>query len=710
MEGPPVSKRAHANTNIDLLSERKVTVMSPKSSRGEANNKKDGAASLAQKLDRGIDSALQWSKAHQTDEGYWVGRLQTNASMEAEWLLAYHILGIASDPKRDGVIRSLISTQRADGSWEVYHGSEHGDLNATVEAYAALRVHGYSADHQAIQAARNFILAGGGVAKTRVFTKIWLAMCGEWPWSGTPTIPPEIIDFPLWFPFNLYNFASWARATIVPLTLISARRPVVPFPAEARLDELFPQGRDKISTSLPWPSSGPLMAKFLWLADRALSFYTTHVAYKPFRESAKTKCIEWILRRQEADGCWAGIQPPWIYALMALHFEGYALDHPVLANGWRAFDAPWAVEEPEGIFLQACTSPVWDTVLTQLAYLDCGLGLANPEFDASLHWILGQQITADGDWKVKSPELKGGGWAFEYENDAYPDIDDTAVAMINLARITPQDPELKERVERALKRATDWVLGMRCQNGAWGAFDKDNDEELVSLIPFCDFGEVLDPPSVDVTAHVVEALGYQGLDMDHPIVLAAVNYLRQEQEADGSWFGRWGVNHIYGTGAVIPALKKVGENMQADYILRACDWLLDHQNTDGGWGETCASYMDVTLRGRGESTASQTAWALLALLAQGGHAYRHGIEQGIRFLLETQTQDGSWKEEAYTGTGFPGYGGGARTDLKKKGSTLPQGQELSRGFMLRYHMYRHYFPLMALGRARDYLFDLSTSN
>ena len=663
---------------------------------------KSKPSGLLDNLTGGIDNAVAWSKRELKEPGYWAGRLETNASMEAEWLLAFHILGIKEDHKREGIIRGLLNTQRPDGAWGVYHDAEHGDLNATVETYAALRVHGHSPDHPALEKARTFIHENGGVARTRVFTKIWLAMCGEWPWSGTPTIPPEIVDFPLWFPFNLYNFASWARATIVPLTLISARRPVVPFPPEARLDELFPGGRDKVKTSLPWPKKGGFLPKFLYLADMALAAYTVHWPWKPYRETAKAKCIEWIVRRQEADGCWAGIQPPWIYALMALKFEGYALDHPVLAKGWRAFDEPWAVEEPHGTFLQACTSPVWDTLLTQMAYLDCGIGLGNDEFDRSLTWILDQQITEDGDWKVKSPELKGGGWPFEYANNAYPDIDDTAVAMMNLLRIKPGDPALKARVDGAVELASQWVLGMRSSNHAWAAFDKDNTEALVTMIPFCDFGEVLDPPSADVTAHVIEALSYQGRDLSDPLIARAVDYLRAEQEEDGSWFGRWGVNHVYGTGAVLPALEKVGENMRADYITRACLFLVERQNADGGWGESCASYMDPALRGRGQSTASQTGWALMALVAQGGEEYREVIERGAAFLLESQNATGSWDEEAFTGTGFPGYGRGAKANLAA-GETLTQGRELSRGFMLRYHMYRHYFPLMALGRVRSYL-------
>jgi len=279
------------------------------------------------------------------------------------------------------------------------------------------------------------------------------------------------------------------------------------------------------------------------------------------------------------------------------------------------------------------------------------------------------------------------------------------VAMIVLARSRRYDDSKNAEIQAALERALGWVLGMQSSNGGWGAFDKDNNEELVSMIPFCDFGEALDPPSVDVTAHVVEALGYLGRDLSDPVVEAAVNYIRSEQETEGSWFGRWGVNHIYGTAAVIPALEKVGENMSSEYVVRACQWIVNHQNSDGGWGESCASYMDDSLRGCGESTPSQTAWALMSLLAQGATepGFLESIRRGVEYLHRTQTESGTWEEAAFTGTGFPGYGQGARTDLDGEGQTLPQGKELSRGFMLRYHMYRHYFPLMALGRARAFL-------
>lgn len=625
--------------------------------------------------------------------------------MEAEWILGMHFLGVQDDPKKEGVLKCIRTMQRPDGSWAVYHGADGGDLNATVECYAALRCSGASASEPALVRAREWIFNNGGVQGTRVFTKIWLALIGEWPWDGTPSLPPEIIWAPLKFPFSIYNFGSWARATIVPLCVLSARRPVRPLAGGCRLDELFPKGRGPAQTALPKPEwSAGLWSRFFYYSDKVLRAYVKS-PLKPGRDIAIASCLSWIVARQEADGCWAGIQPPWIYSLMALRCEGYALDHPVMKAGIRAFDEPWAVPTDRGTFLQACTSPVWDTLLTQLAMLDCGWDCSNPVYLKSLEYTLAQQITADGDWKMKRPHLSGGGWAFEYENDCYPDVDDSAVALIVLARSLNSHPQ-PDRLRSALQRGIAWVTGMVSSNGAWGAFDVDNWQDLIRKIPFSDFGESLDPPSVDVTAHVVEALGWLGRKMDDPLVARAVDYIRREQESDGSWFGRWGVNHIYGTAAVIPALEQVGENLQADYVRKACQWLVDRQNPDGGWGESCASYMDANLRGRGNSTASQTGWALMALVATSSQEYRESVQRGIDYLARTQTSEGSWYEEEFTGTGFPGYGGGARTELKP-GQTLKQGKELSRGFMLRYHMYRHYFPLMALGRCREYLHKTS---
>ena len=654
------------------------------------------AERITERLDAGVDRALRWLERTQHPGGHWVGFLKTNSAIEAEWILAMHFLGIHDDPKYPDVVRSILHEQRPDGSWEVFHGAPAGDLSATVECYAALRTAGHDPDSEPLRKARRWILDRGGLAGVRVFTKMWLALLGEWPWEATPTLPPELVLLPNWAPLNLYEFSSWARATIVALCLVSSKRPTRPLPPERRLDELFPNGRAGQDYRLPRPKT-PLGWVF-HLGDRLLSRYTA-MRFQPGRDLATKLCIEWIVRRQEADGCWAGIQPPWIYSLIGLSCQGFPLDHPVMKAGLDAFNEPWALKTEHGTYLQCCTSPVWDTLLSLLAMADCGLDCENPAVQRALDYILDEQITAEGDWKEKVRGVRCGGWAFEYENDTYPDVDDTGVALIVLARLraSARDPR---RVDEALERALEWVLGMRCRNGAWAAFDVDNDSPIVGQIPFSDFGESLDPPSADVTAHVVEALGCLGRDMNDPIVARAVEYLRSEQESDGSWFGRWGVNYVYGVGAVLPALEAVGENMEADYVRRAADWLVSKQNADGGWGETCASYMDESLRGVGPSTSSQTGWALMALVAAGG--YDDSIRRGLDYLLTTQRPDGTWDQEEYTGTGFPGYGLGARTDLKK-GATLDQGKELGRGFMLNYAMYRHYFPLMAMGRARRYL-------
>ena len=405
--------------------------------------------------------------------------------------------------------------------------------------------------------------------------------------------------------------------------------------------------------------------------------------------------VEWIIRHQDADGAWGGIQPPWIYALMALHIEGYALDHPVMAKALAALDHPsWRVDRGEATWIQATNSPVWDTMLTIVAVEDAEFTEDYPEaMGKAVQWMLDRQVRVTGDWSIKLPNVKPGGWAFEYANNFYPDTDDTAVALIALSPFR-DDPKWRARgIEDAIQHGIDWLIAMQSQGGGWGAFDKDNNKHILTKIPFCDFGEALDPPSADVTAHVVEAFGKLGISRKHPTIVRALDYLRREQEPDGAWFGRWGVNYIYGTGAVLPALAAIGEDMGQPYIGRACDWLIGRQQESGGWGESCASYMDSDLAGRGATTASQTAWALMALLAGKRPQDRRAIKRGCRFLVEHQV-GGTWVEAEYTGAGFPGYGVGQTIKLNDPTlrQRLMQGPELSRAFMLRYDLYRHYFP------------------
>jgi len=673
---------------------------------GGAQGPGEAPSNFNRQLTASIAEAADWLGKRQKPEGYWVGRLESNACMEAEWTLALWFMGLEDHPLRPRLAASLRKTQHEDGAWRIYHGAPAGDVNTTVEAYAALRSVGDAPDAPHMAKARAWIMAKGGLRNVRVFTRYWLALIGEWPWARTPNVPPEVIYFPTWFPFSIYNFAQWARATLMPIAVLSARRPSRPLPPERRLDELFPEGRERFDYELPEKPDADFWDRFFRTADKALHAiqgFGERVGVGLFRGAAVKRALEWIIRHQDADGVWGGIQPPWIYSLMALCNEGYALDHPVVAKGLAALDDPrWRVDIGDASWVQASTSPVWDTVLTLLAFDDCGLNDARrEEIDRALDWLLDQQVLRRGDWSVKCPDLEPGGWAFEYKNYFYPDTDDTAVALIALAPFRA-DPAWREKgVEQAIHRGVNWLIGMQSKSGGWGAFDKDNDKAILTKIPFCDFGEALDPPSVDVTAHVVEAFGKLGLGKSHPAMVRALDYLKAEQEDDGSWFGRWGVNYIYGAGAVLPALEAVGEDMSQPYVQKAADWVVSVQNDDGGWGESCASYMEADKKAVGASTASQTAWALMALAAADRGKDEKAIADGVQFLLERQ-RDGSWDEPEYTGTGFPGYGVGATIKLGDPllEERLKQGAELSRAFMINYNLYRHYFPLMAMGRVR----------
>jgi squalene-hopene/tetraprenyl-beta-curcumene cyclase len=628
------------------------------------------SADISEALGVAIQRAQNYLLSIQYPDGYWWGELETNVCMAAEYLLLTHFLGAPDRRRWDKIVNYLRRQQLPDGTWSIYHGGP-SDLNATVEAYFALKLAGVYPDEPAMEKARQFVLSRGGVPRVRIFTKIWLALFGQWDWRGVPVLPPELMLLPSWFPINIYEFASWARATIVPMLVILSRRPVCPVPTEARIDELYPAPRDQVDYSLP-KSAKFLSWKTCFLtADKFLRFYERR-GWKPFRRRATLAADRWIVEHQEADGSWGGIQPPWVYSLIALKVLGYPLDHPVMSKGLQGFEG-FAIEDEETFNPQACLSPVWDACLAMNALLDSGLPPDHPALVKAARWLLKEQILSGGDWQVKDRKGPPGGWAFEFANDIYPDTDDTAEVMIALLRTRiPEEAAKREALERGLQ----WLLSMQSKNGGWGSFDVNNTKRFITQIPFCDFGEVIDPPSEDVTAHIVELLARLGYDNTFPPVRRALAYLRREQQADGSWFGRWGVNYVYGMGAVLPALQAVGEDMGQEWVRKAVRWLIEHQNQDGGWGETCASYADPDLRGKGATTASQTAWALLGLLA-GGRGASEAALRGVSYLLDNQEEDGSWDEPHFTGTGFP------------------------RDFFINYHLYRNYFPLMALGRYRE---------
>jgi squalene-hopene/tetraprenyl-beta-curcumene cyclase len=611
----------------------------------------DGAPPAQRSLKRAVD----WLLREQSSEGWWSGELETNVTMTAEHVLLCRFLGLPLDELRSGAIGHILRHQREDGSWALYYDGP-ADLSTTIEAYVALKVLGVDPQREEMRKALDVILRAGGVVNARVFTKIWLALFGVYPWSGVPSLPPELVFFPLWMPFNLYDFACWARGTVAPLTIVVSKRPVRPLGVDVR--EIVAAGTEaamgRVSGSRHW-----LMA-----VERLQKLYE-RLPRQPYREEACRRVAQWIVQRQEADGSWGGIQPPWVYSLIALDVMGYQLDHPVMRKGLEGMRR-FTIADAHDWRFQACMSPVWDTAWAVRALALAGLPPSHPAMRRAVAWLLREQIPDDapGDWRMKCSETHGNGWAFEFDNDAYPDIDDTTIVVLALL-----EGGERAATDDAVSRAVRWTLAMDCRNGAWAAFDRNNDRELLYRMPFSDFGAMIDPPTEDVTAHVLEMLAALGYDASHPTVARALTYLRDTQKPWGSWYGRWGVNHIYGTWCAIYALTAL--RVGGDMIERAADWLLTVQNADGGWGESCHSYADESFAGIGASTASQTAWAVLGLQL-AGRAQHPAVEAGLAYLCKRQRDDGTWDEPECTGTGFP------------------------RDFYINYHLYRHLFPTMAL--------------
>lgn len=651
--GPGVSSTKHTDTKH---TERGIVVSPEGPPSGETE-------SLTRLAERTTARAVEHLLARQDEQGWWKGDLETNVTMDAEDLLLREFLGISDERTLLAAARHIRGQQREDGTWATFFGGP-GDLSTTIEAYVALRLAGDAPGEPHMERAATFVRSKGGVADSRVFTRIWLALFGWWRWEDLPELPPEIIYLPKWFPLNIYDFGCWARQTIVPLTVVSAHRPV--HPAPFRIDELHrdparPRPSRRMAPAASWDGVFQRL-------DKALHGYRK-VAVRPLRRAALKDASRWIIERQENDGCWGGIQPPAVYSLIALRLLGYDLDHPVMKAGLASLDrfAVWPDEETR--MVEACQSPVWDTCLAAIALADAGLPRDHPALVKAADWMLGEEIVRPGDWSVRRPQLPPGGWAFEFHNDNYPDLDDTAEVALALRRIRHPEPE---RVDRAVERAVRWTLGMQSSGGCWGAFDVDNTSKFPNRLPFCDFGEVIDPPSADVTAHVLEILAAEGRQGD-PRTRKAIAWLLAEQEPNGAWFGRWGVNYLYGTGSVVPALVAAGLPTSHPAVRRAATWLREVQNEDGGWGEDLRSYRDAEWVARGNSTASQTGWALMALLA-AGERDSEAVARGISWLAANQREDGYWDEPWFTGTGFPW------------------------DFSINYHLYRMVFPVTALGR------------
>jgi squalene-hopene/tetraprenyl-beta-curcumene cyclase len=611
-----------------------------------------------------IDRSVSYFLRTQHAPGYWMGELETNATITAEYLFFRRLLNRVDPEREQAIVRELRRTQ-VNGGWPLFYGGPP-ELNTTIEASVALQLAGVPLDDPVLTRANEVIRARGGLGEARVFTRIWLALLGALPWQTVPTLPPELMLFPDTFPLNIYRFASWARGTIVPLLVIMAHPPDYRGPVPQI--EQFQVGPPMLSARRRPKLSR--QAAFLGV-DATLKRADGLIRRNPWRAGALDQACRWILDHQESDGGWGGIIPAMINSTLALATLG---GHDAAVERGIAAVESFGISRNGTFRLQSCISPGWDTPWTMLALAQTGLPSKHPALCSAARWLLSQQSTRRSDWSRRAPRTPAGGWPFELANSHYPDTDDTALILMALQHIDAPS-------ESAPASGLAWLLGMQNNDGGWAAFDRDNHTRLVEAIPFCDFGEVLDPSSADVTAHVLELLGRLNYGLNEPHVRRGLAYLWREQEGDGAWFGRWGVNYIYGTAAVLMALGALRMNPRNARLARAVAWLRAHQNADGGWGESCLSYTEAAWRGRGPSTASQTAWAVLGLLAVAGPdtpaRTDEALAKGIAWLVEHQNTDGTWDEPYFTGTGFPG------------------------DFLIKYHEYRNYFPLLALSRAMD---------
>ncbi len=603
--------------------------------------------------------------AQQHEEGYWCGELGADTTLESDYILLHMLLGTGNPERFQKCANQILRGQNEDGGWQIYAAGP-SNVSASVKAYFGLKMAGYKADHPALVRAREKILAMGGVTEVNTFTKIYLCFFGQYDYSAVPAIPPEIVLFPNWFWFNIYEISSWSRAILVPLSIAYAKKPFKKLPDEMGVEELFVGGRDKSRMYLRWTKNLFTWRNFFLGLDR-LTHWFEAVHIRPLRSIALKKAEKWMLERFEMSDGLGAIYPSMMNAIIALRCLGYSADDPQVIRALDEFEK-LGIEEEDTFRMQPCKSPVWDTAYALFALSEAGVAPDDSRMVKCADWILQKQIRGVGDWKVKNPDGQPGGWAFEFNNEFYPDVDDSAMVCLALDRV--QHPNGRYQRE-SVQRAIDWIFSMQCRNGGWASFDKNNDKMVFQNIPFADHNAMLDPPTVDITGRILEMLAAYGYTQSDPRVKKAIKFIREQQEPDGSWFGRWGVNYIYGTMLVLRGLEAMGVDHHEPYIQQAAEWLRMVQNADGGWGETVGSYDDPTLRGVGDSTPSQTAWAVMGLLA-ASDTRSDSVARGIAYLLRTQRADGNWDEPFYTGTGFP------------------------RVFYLMYYMYRLYFPLIAL--------------
>jgi squalene-hopene/tetraprenyl-beta-curcumene cyclase len=599
------------------------------------------------------------------EDGYWCGELGADTTLVSDYILLHRLLGTEDEKRTQKCATEILNRQNPDGGWPIYNDGP-SNISASVKAYFALKMAGYSPDHPQLKLARERILALGGVTEVNTFTKIYLCFLGQYDYDAVPAIPPEIVLFPNWFWFNLYEISSWSRAILVPLSIAYAKKPFKKIPAEQGIEELFVGGRSKSQLRLRWAKKIISWRNFFLLLDRLIHFFE-RVHVRPLRSRALKVAEKWMLARLEMSDGLGAIYPGIMNSIIALRCLGYSIDDPQTIRAMDEFEK-LGIEEEKSFRMQPCMSPVWDTAYAVFALAESGVSATDPRLVQPCEWMLKKQVTRRGDWCVKNPKAEPAGWYFEFNNEFYPDVDDSAQVLLALSRVKTSNESYHAK---SVERAIEWILSMQCKNGGWASFDKDNDRMVFQNIPFADHNAMLDPPTVDITGRVLEALASYGYSLKDKPVQRAVEFIKREQEPDGSWFGRWGVNYIYGTMLVLRGLEAIGMDHHEPCVQQAVEWLRMMQNPDGGWGETCGSYDDPNTKGVGPSTASQTAWGVMGMLA-ASDTRSDSLQRGVAYLLKTQRRDGSWDEPLYTGTGFP------------------------RVFYLMYYMYRQYFPLLAL--------------
>ena len=636
-------------------------------------------------LDRvvaGLEKARDWLLGQQHEDGYWCGELEADVMLEADYIFMHTLLGTGDPGKMTRAVNEILRHQNDDGGWSLYPGGV-SNVNYGVKAYLALKLMGYTAEDPVMVRIRENVLAHGGVVECNTFTKIYLCALGQYDYDAVPAIPPEIVLFPNWFYFNIYEISSWSRGILVPLSIIYAKKPFKKLTPEQGIDELFVGGRENADLRLKWDKKKPVSWRNFFLFWDRLAHLSERVHIRPLRKAALRKAEAWMLERFEKSDGLGAIYPAMLNSIVALRCLGRSVDDPQMIRALDEFerlgiDCPQGTEDyPTPTFrMQPCFPPIWDTAQAIYALGEAGVPKNDPRLLRAADWVLSKEVRHKGDWAEKVRNVEPGGWYFEFNNEFYPDVDDTGQVLLALKCV---DNPRERYQDEVCQRALTWIWAMQCKNGGWAAFDKDNTKSIFQYIPFADHNAMLDPPTVDITGRMLEMLSQYGFTRADARVERAVQFILKEQEPDGSWFGRWGVNYLYGTFLVLRGLEAMGVWNHEPAVQQAAEWIRMVQNSDGGWGESCGTYDDPAQRGIGASTPSQTAWALLGLLA-AGDTRSDSVAKGIRWLIERQHEDGSWDElmpgrngeSYYTGTGFP------------------------RVFYLGYHLYKQYFPLLAL--------------